>query len=138
MPDLSKSRKLRELRVGKCPKLRSVEGLDCLESLNCLRIHDCESLESLTDTSDLDLECCLIVRCKRLPNCHSYYCKRDEGCYCETLSEGLRKSDPMEARQVLQGRPHAAPVKQTELDLVGVLGVAILFVLLVSFCFLAF
>ncbi|KAF8035788.1 hypothetical protein BT93_C1726 [Corymbia citriodora subsp. variegata] len=138
MPDLSKSRKLRELRVGKCPKLRSVEGLDRLESLKCLRIHDCRSLESLADTSDLDLECCLIVRCKRLPNCHSYYCKHDEGCYCETLSEGLQKSDPMEARQVLQGHPNVAPVRQTELDLVVVLGVAILLVLLVSFCFLAF
>ncbi|KAK3441493.1 hypothetical protein EUGRSUZ_L00272 [Eucalyptus grandis] len=133
MPDLSKSRKLRELRVGKCPKLRSMEGLERLESLKCLRIHDCRSLESLVDTSNLDLECCLIVRCKRLPDCRNY-CKRGRDCYCEMLFEGLWKSDPMEVQQVLQGHPDVAPVRNLERGLVVVLGVAILFVLLL-FCF---
>ncbi|KAL3749995.1 hypothetical protein ACJRO7_011036 [Eucalyptus globulus] len=56
MPDLSKLRKLRKLRVAECLKVRSVEGLNHLKSLQKLWIHDCGSLESLTDTSNLDLE----------------------------------------------------------------------------------
>ncbi|XP_048136634.1 disease resistance protein RPV1-like [Rhodamnia argentea] len=72
MSDLSKLRKLRKLRVGKCPKLRSVEGLNHLESLQKLWIHDCRWLESLAATSDLHLECSTIERCERLRNRNSY------------------------------------------------------------------
>ncbi|XP_039162880.1 disease resistance protein RUN1-like [Eucalyptus grandis] len=65
------------------------------------------SLESLVDTSNLNLECCLIVRCKRLLDRRNY-CKRGWGCYCEMLFEGLWKSDPMEVQQVLQGHSDVA------------------------------
>ncbi|XP_048136644.1 disease resistance protein RPV1-like [Rhodamnia argentea] len=72
MSDLSKLRKLRKLRVGKCPKLKRLEGLNYLESLQKLWIHDCWSLESLADTSDLHLECSTIERCEWLRNRNSY------------------------------------------------------------------
>ncbi|KAL3749973.1 hypothetical protein ACJRO7_011015 [Eucalyptus globulus] len=74
MSNLSKLRKLRKLRVGEGPKLRRVEGLNHLESLQKLWIHNCCSLESLADTSNLHLECSTIEHCERLPN-HNSYCR---------------------------------------------------------------
>lgn len=69
---------LEEVDLFECELLVEIDGLEELGSLSALAVMYCRSLESLADTSNLDLECLQIVRCKRFPS-HCSYCKGGRG-----------------------------------------------------------
>jgi len=117
-----------------------VEGLNHLESLQKLWIHDCCSLESLTDTSNLHLECSTIEHCEGLPNRNSYCRCHDNGdsvftdpAHARYFWAGYTEPDLMKVRWVWCERPYIVSVRKS--DQVFIVGLIVFLLFLFSFSF---